>query len=354
MSARPPLGALLALTLLVGCRDTTGASGEDLVFTAPITGTPMVDVFYGAYIDHDPGAGAHDYECGSKAYDGHLGIDVLLRNFRVQDAGVPVIAAADGVVDLVVDGRFDRNTSWDLGGGFGNHVVLSHAGGVTSTYGHLRSGSVAVSRGQRVERGALLGFVGSSGRSNWPHLHFEVRSGGRAVEPFAGACGAPTSLWSSQLAYQDGFLVTDAGITDQPVTLPLLLERPPTVHAAPLSTPALRFWLQVANQRAAVVRYELRAPGGALFDAIQRQVGSTFSMRYLLLTVPVEGSLTEPGEWEIRTLQEGELIWIQPFTLAAAPAADHRRAAEARPRPDTRALELQVLDQAPGSAGARP
>jgi murein DD-endopeptidase MepM/ murein hydrolase activator NlpD len=340
------------VVVLAGCRDSTGPSAEELTFTAPIVGTPMVDVFYGAYVDHDPGDAVRDYECGAKAYSGHRGVDILLRNFREQDAGVAVIAAARGVVQSVTDGRPDRNTNWALGGGFGNHVVISHGGGITTTYGHLRRGSVVVAPGETVERGAALGQVGSSGHSNWPHLHFEVRSGFQAVEPFSGACGAPRSLWENQLVYQDAFAVTDAGITDQPATFEALLERPATLGAIPTGATDFLYWLQLANQRAAVVRHELRRPGGELFQAIQRQVGPTFSMRYLVLTVPVHGTLTEPGDWEIRTYQDAELVWTQPFTILAEPASNTRAPTDRTARADASVLTIEVLDQVPPSTGA--
>lgn len=347
MSAARCFGASLALALLAGCGDSTGPR-EDVAFAAPILGAPMADVFYGAYLDHDPGSGVRDWACGGKSYDGHRGVDILLANFRVQDEGVPAVAAADGIVVSTSDGSPDRSTTWENGGGFGNHVELSHPGGLTTIYGHLRSGSIAVTQGQQVARGALLGLVGSSGRSNWPHLHFEVREGGVAVEPFAGECSSAKSLWVDQLAYQDAFMVTDAGLTDQPGTFAVLLERPPTVSAYPLDAAGFRFWLQLANQRPGTIRYELRAPGGALRDAIELQVGAAFSMRYLVLNVPVNGALAEAGAWEILTYQNGQLIWTEPFTLLPAAAADAGASVHGKST-----LEVQVLDQAPG-AGAHP
>jgi hypothetical protein len=340
--------AALALAVLAGCRDSTGPR-EDPAFTAPIAGTPMMDVFYGAYMDHDPGSGARDYACGVKAYDGHGGVDILLRNFKVQDSGVSVIAAADGTVARVGDGLPDRNTTWD-NEGLGNYVEISHPGGSSTFYGHLRRGSIAVRQGDRVERGALLGLVGSSGMSNWPHLHFEVRKGGVSLEPFAGECSSPKSLWADQLAYQDPFMVTDAGLTDQPTTRDVLLERPPTLSAFPLNAAGFRFWLQVANQPAATIRFELRAPGGALTDAGQLQVSAAFSMRYLLLHVPLSGELTEAGVWEIRTYQDGQLIWTQPFTLLPAAAADAAGPAGTPSLRGEPTFGVQVLDQAPTEA----
>jgi murein DD-endopeptidase MepM/ murein hydrolase activator NlpD len=356
MSAVRSLGAALTLAVLAGCRDSTGPPpDDDSLFTAPIVGAPMADVFYGAYVDHDPGGGARDHACGLKAYDGHGGVDILLRNFRVQDTGVAVIAAADGTVTWVSDGLPDRNTTWEGTSGFGNAVEISHPGGSSTIYGHLRRGSVAVSRGESVRRGALLGLVGSSGRSNWPHLHFEVRKGGVSLDPFAGECSSARSLWANQLAYQNAFMVTDAGLTDQPASRPVLLERPPTLSALPLNAAGFRFWLQVANQPAARIRFQLRAPGGALREAGQLQVGPAFSMRYLVLDVPVSGELIEAGGWEIRTYQDDQLIWTQPFTLLPVAAAVAAVAAEDSGTPSLRGtftVGVRVFDQPP--PGAHP
>jgi hypothetical protein len=348
MWIRPAPAAALAL-LIAGCRQTTTPPAEDLLLTAPIAGTPMVHVFYGAYLDHDPAPdGARDHACGGKAYAGHRGVDVLLRNFQVQDTGVVVVAAAGGTVAAAVDGHPDRNTGWDQAGGFGNHVVIAHAGDVRAIYGHLRRGSVRVAVGERVDRGAELGLVGSSGRSNWPHLHFEVRRSGAVVDPFAGPCGPSVSLWNAQLPYQDGFMVTDAGLTDRDLTLAVLLERPPALGAIPLSQPYFRFWIQMANQRAGTMRFELGALHAPAPHTVTHAVGPSFSMRYVGVTVDLAALQPEPGEWEVRAYHDGELIWTEPVTLlpAATAAADARAAAL---RPDGGGAAVVVLDQAPAA-----
>lgn len=349
MSATRFFSTACALAVLAACRESTGAPPEDPAFDPPIVGMPMADVFYGAYIDNDPGPGARDWACGTKAYDGHTGIDILLRNFRVQDQGVPVIAAADGTVTSTGDGLPDRNTTWDSNGSLGNYVVISHPGGLSTRYGHLRRGSITVTQGEQVRRGARLGLVGSSGMSNWPHLHFDVRKDGAVVEPYAGECSPAESLWADQLAYQNAFMVTDAGLTDQPGTQPVLLERPPTLTAFPLDATGFRFWLQVANQPAATVRFEVRAPGGSLPYSAERQVNSTYSLRYLVLDVPVRGTLNEAGAWEIQTFQDGQLIWTQPFTLLPAAPTDAAAAPSLRGRST---FDVRVLDQAPQGTGA--
>jgi murein DD-endopeptidase MepM/ murein hydrolase activator NlpD len=84
--------------------------------------------------------------------------------------GAPVLAAADG---KVVDAG--RN------GGYGNMVEIDHGNGVTTRYAHLSRISVAA--GDIVQRGDKLGEVGSTGRSTGPHLHYEVRSRGDAMDP---------------------------------------------------------------------------------------------------------------------------------------------------------------------------
>ncbi|GAA4762490.1 hypothetical protein GCM10023306_04630 [Novosphingobium ginsenosidimutans] len=60
-------------------------------------------------------------------------------------------------------------------------VALDHGAGVETRYGHLSQ--LSVQEGQVVKKGDVIGYVGSTGRSTGPHLHYEVREGGRAVDP---------------------------------------------------------------------------------------------------------------------------------------------------------------------------
>ena len=83
----------------------------------------------------------------------------------------PILAAADGWV-LVA-----RNSGWN--GGFGNYVVIAHSNGTQTLYGHMAS--VTVGAGQFVGQGEKIGYVGSSGNSSGPHVHFEIRG---AKNPF--------------------------------------------------------------------------------------------------------------------------------------------------------------------------
>lgn len=84
--------------------------------------------------------------------------------------GSPIVAAADGQVIA---------TGWS--GGYGRQVRVAHSGGIVTTYSHMSS--IAASPGEIVRQGQVIGYVGSSGLSTGPHLHFEVRFNGQAVDP---------------------------------------------------------------------------------------------------------------------------------------------------------------------------
>ncbi len=94
----------------------------------------------------------------------HTGIDLRAA------AGTPVRAAGPGVVTFA-----------GQAGGYGNLVTVDHGGGLETRYAHLAD--IGVKVGQRVEPGAHLATVGATGRATGPHLHFEVRRDGRAVDP---------------------------------------------------------------------------------------------------------------------------------------------------------------------------
>lgn len=94
----------------------------------------------------------------------HKGIDLAA------PTGTPIYATADGMVS---------KAEWFSS--YGNFIAIQHGAELETRFGHLSR--IAVSAGQRVRKGDLIGYVGSTGRSTGPHLHYEVRVDGQAVDP---------------------------------------------------------------------------------------------------------------------------------------------------------------------------
>lgn len=109
---------------------------------------------YGARLDPFSGEGAF-----------HRGVDIATAY------GSPVVAPADGVVSFA-----------DFESGYGRLVVIEHGHSITTRYGHLSA--FAVNEGEHVSRGDIIGYVGMSGRTTGPHLHYEVWVRGIPVNPY--------------------------------------------------------------------------------------------------------------------------------------------------------------------------
>jgi murein DD-endopeptidase MepM/ murein hydrolase activator NlpD len=177
--------------------------------------------------------------CRANSLSVHEGTDVLVSK-GMAARGVDVLAAADGTVLWVFDGKYDRcpdakhpdcrnpaapkpgsregttvctplgpfckdgagQCYWCFAGG--NVVVLRHRlpGVFATRYDHFKTGSIKVRPGQAVKKGAVLGQVGSAGHSSGPHLHFEVWGSTYydPVDPWVGRCSPPgrKGLWADQ------------------------------------------------------------------------------------------------------------------------------------------------------------
>jgi murein DD-endopeptidase MepM/ murein hydrolase activator NlpD len=191
----------------VGGSTTAGSAGEpaacdeDLCrFEWPLDGIAARDWIVTNYVDRVPGAGLLDYANGMRSYEEHAGVDVAIPNFRAMDAGVVVHAVAPGNVTAVHDGEDDRNMIGDPGSCSltANSVYVQHPDGLEGRYLHFREGGIMVSVGQAIQAGDALGLVGSSGCSQSPHVHFELRdpqNDDAVIDPFF------EDLWLEAPAY---------------------------------------------------------------------------------------------------------------------------------------------------------
>ena len=100
-----------------------------------------------------------------KTQEFHPGMDFTA------EQGTPIYATGDGVVEIA-----DANAQ-----GYGNHVVINHGFGYQTLYGHMSK--IATASGKKVKRGDLIGYVGSTGLSTGPHVHYEVIKNGEKVNP---------------------------------------------------------------------------------------------------------------------------------------------------------------------------
>ncbi len=103
-----------------------------------------------------------------KRYRPHHGVDYGA------PVGTPIESAGSGVV---------RKAGWN--GGYGNYVEIKHSSGYTTAYGHLSRIGKGIRSGAKVDQGQVIGYVGSTGLSSGPHLHYEVKVNGRLINPLS-------------------------------------------------------------------------------------------------------------------------------------------------------------------------
>ena len=151
------LAAELEAQRLAAQQQAQGGGGSSIVgtgqFAWPTPSTSLITSYYGTRMHP-----VYGYERF------HSGVD---------------IGAADGATVIAADGGTVVTAGWS--GGYGNCVMIDHGNGYTTLYAHLSS--ITVGSGQAVSRGDTIGYVGSTGVSTGPHLHYEVRQGGGTVDP---------------------------------------------------------------------------------------------------------------------------------------------------------------------------
>lgn len=124
----------------------------------------------------------------------HTGVDLAART------GTPIYASGDGVISYY---------KWQSG--YGNKVEIQHVNGYETAYGHMSRFAEGLSVGSRVRQGQIVGYVGSTGQSTGPHLHFEIKINGNLVDPLSVKLPKDNVLAAQ---YRDEFDQTIAQIND--------------------------------------------------------------------------------------------------------------------------------------------
>ena len=245
--------AVALWVLAVASAAAAPAMAQQPFLTIPLDCTLGVDCYVNDYVDQDPGTGARDYMCGPVTRDTHRGVDFAVFTDRAMHNGVNVLAAAPGTVrgirDEMPDIYVTAPNAPDLAGrDCGNGVAIDHGGGWTSQYCHMKLGSITVASGERVRSGTLLGLVGQSGATSYPHVHFTLFHKGQAVDPFdinaPNACGADHAkgLWVDDIPYRPGGFIR-AGFADTPPTHADIKAGQDSMTTLPPHAPAMIAWV---------------------------------------------------------------------------------------------------------------
>lgn len=265
------LGGLLCGISIANAQD------QPLELGLPIDCRLGDDCFIQQMTDMDVSAGVSDPYCGIVSYDGHKGTDIRLRRLSDVEAHVNVLASADGIVrgirnnvdDNLVKTREDREKIRDKE--CGNGVLLDHENGIETQYCHLMKGSIRVKSGKSVQKGDVLGFVGISGLSQFPHLHLSVRKNGKVLDPFTGrtsdeGCTAIGKTWWDDEQITEAAVdaqLLDAGFTGDLIKHQDMVIRRPS--GLTIGDDKIIGWVWYANLRQGdQVFIDFKGPDGSL------------------------------------------------------------------------------------------
>lgn len=249
---------LLAISLFLSLFGF-GANADQISLGLPVNCAMGTDCFIQNYFDHAPGEEAVDFTCGPLVYDGHDGTDFRTRTMTDMRTGVEVLAAAPGVVvgtrnmmEDVLVGDIGRDSL--EGRDAGNGVRIDHGNGWVTQYAHMMKSRVVVEVGQQVQTGDVLGLIGLSGNTEFPHLHLSVSHNDIDIDPFTGTadndqCGESAEpLWNTPARAKLGYLAgapLQAGFSDAAADYRSAREGAYDEFTLHADSDALVFWVEV-------------------------------------------------------------------------------------------------------------
>ena len=255
----------------------TSVAAQDILLTSPIDCSLGDDCYIQQYVDHTEGKGASDFRCSSLSYNRHKGTDFALRTLRQMRQGVNVMASAAGTVKATRGGVEDviysaENAGKVSGNECGIGVVISHGNGWETQYCHMKNKSLKVRKGQKVRAGTVLGQIGLSGRTQFPHVHLSVRKNGKSIDPFDPdgkiTCGAPEpkGMWEKPLPYRAGGILY-VGFSDSIPKFKDVKSGRAAQTKLPADAPALViFGFGFGAQKGDQMRLVLSGPAGVMLD----------------------------------------------------------------------------------------
>lgn len=265
--------AVLPLALMA-----SAVGAKEPLFDVPLDCTLGQDCYINDYFDRDAGEGAVlDYACNDVTRDNHRGVDFALLNLQQMRDGVDVIAMAPGTVRGIRDGlpdiaNTDPNAPNTAGQECGNGVAIDHGGGWITQYCHLKKDSISVAEGQRVAMGAVLGEVGLSGATNYPHVHLSLFKDRQRLDPFnpdmTAQCNlsSENDLWLRDIPYQPGGFVR-IGLAGVPPVFADVRDDLDATPIIPANAPAMVAWAHGYTVKTGdVVWAEIIGPDGPFWS----------------------------------------------------------------------------------------
>lgn len=274
-----------------------------------------------------------DPACQARTYDGHKGTDFMILDEATMKKGVNVIAPLDGVVSKVRDGEIDRfPTDEDLKiikdnrKECGNAVLMDHGDGVQTIYCHMKENSIRVKSDQKLKKGDVIGQVGLSGFTQFPHLHFGIIKDNKIIDPFTGLnntqnCGTRKNvLWNEDvdLSYTP-VLIHGVGFSDDIPDLKNIERNADSPSALNLTSDLMAFWVTLLGvQDGDQINIEIRDPNNKIFaarDIIQDKTRARqfyYTGRRTNKTPLIEGVYT--GTVKISRDFKGQIISEEKFS----------------------------------------
>lgn len=264
------------------------------------------------YFNHGTANAPKDYKGGRLTDSDHQGIDFALSSYEKLSDGVNVIAVADGIVEGVRDGEEDIKLPYKsrdsiIGKECGNGIMLSHTNGYSTQYCHLKKGSLKVKTGDKLKRGDIIGQVGLSGQTEYPHMHLSVYQNKKQIDPFlpvAGKYKEGRTLWSiktqQELTYEPGSIFNygiDINVPQQPYDEKLK-------HHNEITDPErIIGWAMFFKcNEGSSVSIELKNPKDQSFHYTEQKIPS-YKARYILFAgkKKMNNISFEKGKWKLIT-----------------------------------------------------
>ena len=281
------------------------------------------------YVDRDPGPGAADFTCGPLSYNGHQGTDFRLIDDAAMHRGVNVLATLEGTVtgarDNMPDRRWDGETELN-GRDCGNGVYVERSDGVSAQYCHLKRGSVAVREGDSVTKGQVLGQVGLSGRTQFPHLHITIRNpSGAVLDPFDTRLQDATcrfsdrrDLWATLTSqdYQPGGLINAGFASNVPKYIAIRSGTADESDTLDRTAPALVIWANYFGvQKGDIIDLLLTGPGGKIIAQSSHQMTRNRAQQFRAAGRKRRGDAWQKGTYTAVTVLRREFSIISQREL---------------------------------------